>query len=220
MTEIIPSILVDTFEEFDEKIRTVADYVNWVHLDVSDGDFAPNKTWGDPIEIHDYDAGVFIEAHLMVSKPENVIYDWITGRSGERDSGISRIYFHYEATSAHEEIVEKIQDGGKEAGIALLAETPLSVLNSLLGKLDSVLLFGGSLGFYGGKFNERLMLSKISALRKLNKDVIIGIDGGVNPEAAKKAIKAGANSIVSGSFIWGSKDVKKAIEKLKKSVKN
>lgn len=216
--EIIPSILVNTFKEFDEKIKAVEPYTKWVQLDVADGDFAPNRTWGDPVQLHNYDTGVLMEAHLMVSEPENIINDWLTGRSEEKDSGVSRIYFHYEATSKHEEIIKKIKNAGVEAGIALLPETPLAVISEFEKQLNAVLLFSGSLGFYGGKFNENATLAKISTLRERNKDVTIEIDGGANPEVAKKAIEAGANAVVSGSYIWNSGNVSGAIEELKEAV--
>lgn len=223
--EIIPSILVNSFEEFDEKVRAVEPYVKWVQLDVADGDFAPNKTWGDPVALHDYDAGVLIEAHLMVQEPEKVIDDWITGRSEERDSGIARIYFHYEATSAHKDIIKKIKDSGKEAGIALLSETPLEVIMPFQNQLDAVLIFSGNLGFYGGsanwKSNEEKILTKISTMREYNPDVIIEVDGGMNLENARKVVEAGANVIISGSYIWQhKKGVEEAISELNKSVGN
>ena len=218
MVEIIPSILVNSFEEFDEKVRAVEPYTKWVQLDVVDGDFAPNKTWGDPVALHDYDVGVLIEAHLMVAEPEMVIEDWITGRSEEKDSGIGRIYFHYEATRAHKEIIKKIKDAGKEAGIALLSETPISVISEFEKELDAIMLFGGSLGFYGGKFNGEATLTKISILRKSNPNVIIEIDGGMNPQTAKKVVDAGASAIVSGNYIWEhKKGVEEAISELQKA---
>jgi len=219
--EIIPAILVNSFEEFDKKIRAIEPYTKWVQLDVADGDFAPNTTWGDPVALHDYDPGVLMEAHLMVQEPEKIIDDWISGRSEEGDSGVSRIYFHYEATTQHDEIIKKIKNAGKEVGIAILPETPLSVILELEKDLDAVMLFSGSLGFYGGRFNEEATIAKISTLRKRNKSVTIEIDGGMNPKTAKKVVDAGATSIVSGSYIWKhKKGVKGAISELSKSVGN
>lgn len=218
--EIIPSILVNSFEKFDEKIKAVEPYTKWVQLDVADGDFAPNRTWGDPVQLHNYDAGVLIEAHLMVAAPENIIDDWLTGRSEEKDSGVSRVYFHYEATTKHEEIIKKIKDAGVEAGIALLPETPLTVIPEFEKQLDAVLLFSGALGFYGGKFNEKATLAKISTLRERNPNVIIEVDGGMNPNTASKVVEVGANAIVSGSYIWQHKNgVSDAIKDLEESVK-
>lgn len=211
MTEIIPSILVKTFKEFKEKVEAVEPYVKWVQLDVSDGDFAPNKTWGDAVQLHDYDPGVFIEVHLMVAEPERQIDEWIR-------SGAKRIYFHYEATSQHEAIISKLKENNIEAGIALLAETPLSIIKLFDELLDAVLLFSGNLGFYGGEFNEEVTLNKITTLRQAHPDIIIGVDGGMNPKTARKVVEAGANAIVAGSYIFGSEDVKGAIEKLNEAV--
>src|SRR3989338_6757884 len=80
-TEIIPSILVNSFEEFDKKIRVVESHVKWVQLDIADGNFAPNKTWGDPSQLRDYNTEVLIEVHLMVSEPEKIIDEWLIVRS-------------------------------------------------------------------------------------------------------------------------------------------
>ncbi|OGZ58177.1 MAG: hypothetical protein A2728_01955 [Candidatus Spechtbacteria bacterium RIFCSPHIGHO2_01_FULL_38_11] len=205
--------MVNSLEEFDERVRAVEPYVKWVQLDVADGDFAPNKTWGDPSQLRDYNTEVLIEAHLMVSEPEKIIDEWLIVRS------VRRIYFHYEATNQHKEIIKKIKDAGKEVGVGLLLETSITVLNDFIEDLDAVLLFDGALGFYGGKFDEEKLLPKINALRKLAPNVIIEIDGGMNPQNAKKAVEAGVNAIVSGSFIWQHKGgAKEAIGELNKVV--
>jgi len=208
MTEIIPAILAKDFDEVKKKIRQVEDYTHWVQLDVADSDFVSSYAWGDPIALRAYDPGVFIEAHLMVAEPEKVIEDWIR-------SGVKRIYFHYEATSQHKAIVEKIQESELEAGIAILAETPASVLDPLIDSLDAVLLFAGDLGSYGGIFNEVATLPKIVSLRKARPDIIIEVDGGMNPKTAEQVVEAGANAVVAGSYIFGSKDIQKAIGELK-----
>lgn len=154
----------------------------------------------------------------MVNAPEKVIDDWLEARSEENDSGVRRIYFHYEATSKHEEIIKKIKDAGVEVGIAVLPDTPLSVIKFLDELVDAVLVFSGSLGYYGGEFNEEIALGKISALHKKHPHITIEVDGGMNPENAKKVVDAGANAVVSGSYIWESEDVRGAIEKLNASV--
>src|SRR3990167_1901472 len=217
--EIIPSILVNSLEEFDERVRAVEPYVKWVQLDVADGDFAPNKTWGDPSQLRDYNTEVLIEAHLMVSEPEKIIDEWLIVRS------VRRIYFHYEATNQHKKIIKKIKDAGKEAGIALLSETPIGVIMPFQNQLDAVLIFSGNLGFYGGSANwqgnEEAILTKISTMREYNPDVIIEVDGGMNLENARKVVEAGANVIISGSYIWQhKKGVEEAISELNKSVGN
>lgn len=209
MTEIIPSIIAKDFGELRERVEEVENYVKWVQLDVSDGDFAPNPTWNDPIQLKYYDPGVFMEAHLMIAKPEKDIAKWI-------DSGVKRIYFHYEATSARQEIIDKIKNAKLEAGIALLPETPVSVIDSLK-NLDAVLLFSGKLGFYGGKFDSDKISPRIRALRDKYPSIKIEIDGGMNTNTVKDAVRAGANLIISGSYIFESKDVQKAIEKLKET---
>jgi ribulose-phosphate 3-epimerase len=211
MTEIIPAILAKDFDEAKEKITAVEQYVNWVQLDVADGHFAPSRTWGDPQELKEYDPGVFIEAHLMVAEPERVIDAWL-------ESGVKRIYFHYEATSEHEALIRRIQSAGLEAGVALLAETPLSAMKLFDELADAVLLFSGHLGFYGGEFQSDIIIQKISTLRAAHPDITIGVDGGMNPETAKEAVAAGANAIVSGSYIFGSENIKDAIQELQSAL--
>ena len=211
MVEIIPAILTKDFKDFKKKVKAVEQYTKWVQLDVSDGDFAPSRTWNDPVALKHYDPGVFIEVHLMVQEPEKVIDQWI-------QSGAKRIYFHYEATTEHQQIISRLQEHNIEAGVALLPETPLSTIKLFDELLDAVLLFSGSLGFYGGTFNEEATLSKITSLRQAHPELIIEIDGGMNPDTASKAVDAGANAIVSGGFIFGSTDVQAAIAELKEAV--
>jgi len=207
MIEIIPSIIAKDFGELKERIEKIEDYVKWTQLDISDGDFAPNRTWNDPVQLKYYDPGVFMEAHLMIQEPEKVIDEWI-------ESGVKRIYFHYEATSVHQELIDKIKEAKLEAGVAILQETPLSLISSLR-NLDVVLLFSGSLGFYGGEFNTDDILPRISTLRDKYPGLKIEIDGGMNPRTAKQAVDAGANLIISGSYIFDSGNIKGAIEELK-----
>ena len=213
MVEIIPAILAKDFKEVKAKIDLVENYTHWVQLDVADSDFAPAYAWGDPVALRDYDPGVFIWAHLMVAEPEKVIEDWVR-------SGVKRIYFHYEATSQHEEIISVVKKAKLEVGVALLAETPISLLDPFIDSLDAVLLFAGSLGSYGGAFNEEATLPKIVSLCKAYPDIIIEIDGGMNPETAKKVVAQGANAIVAGSYIFNSDDVVKAIQRLKGATRN
>ena len=211
MVEIIPAILTKDFKDFKSKVEAVEQFTKWVQLDVSDGDFAPSRTWNDPAKLRYYDPGVFVEVHLMVAEPESVIREWAR-------SGAKRIYFHYEATTRHEELIAILNAAGVEAGVALLPETPLSTIKLFDELLDAVLLFSGSLGFYGGTFNEEATLPKITSLRQAHPELIIEIDGGMNPETASKAVDAGANAIVSGGFIFGSTDVQAAIAELKEAV--
>lgn len=211
--EIIPAILVKSFEEFRQKFELVKNLVRWIQLDVVDGVFAPQKTWGDPAIIKNFEKrGVAFEIHLMVADPEKEIAVWL-------DAGVERLYFHYEASKSPEMLISELKSHGIKPGIALLVDTPIESITSFLESLDAVLLFSGSLGFYGGKFDARV-LPKIKELRRISKDITIGVDGGIKPETAKQCFEAGADTLVAGSYIFGQKDVKKAIEELKNSLYN
>ena len=211
MPEIIPAIIAKNFADFKKKVESVENYVNWVQLDVVDGDFAPNISWGDPLMLKNYDSSVFIEAHLMIQKPEKTIRQWV-------ESGIKRVFYHYESTSAHQEIIDLCKKGGVEVAPALLPETPLTVLAPLVSQLNYILLLGVHPGFYGSKFQEQV-IDKIRRLHQMYPHLTIEVDGGMNPQTAKQAVEAGAELIVAGSYIFRSDEPKEAIEEMREAIK-
>lgn len=207
MAEIVPSILVKNFDEFRQKFEMIKNLVRWVQLDVADGAFAPNKTWGDPTAIKAFDReGTSLEVHLMVADSEKEIEQWL-------HSGVERVYFHYESAKSPDLLASKLKSVGIKPGIALLSDTPIEKVIPLIGSLDAVLLFSGKLGFYGGEFNEDTV-KRIANLREISPDIIIEVDGGINPETAKKCVEAGADMLVAGSYIFNSSDVETAIRQL------
>ncbi len=212
MVEIIPAILAKDFEEIREQILKVEPYVNWVQVDVSDGKFAANATWNNPEDLKGLDARIFLEVHLMISDPARYIDQWI-------DSGAKRIIIHVEAVKgklnqAVNNMIKKAHKAGIAFGIAINPESPLSVIEDLILKVDLVLLLAVSPGFGGQKFKE-IVLEKIKSLQKTFPKVKIEVDGGINPKTGRKCIEAGADILVSGSYIFGSKDIKKTIKKLR-----
>lgn len=213
MAQVIPAILVETEEQVIEKIEIVKNLVEWVQLDVCDGVFTQSKTWNESSKIKDIKKDIKIEAHLMIQNPETVIDDWIS-------SGVERIYIHYEATKDHLPILQKIKEAGVEAGIALLPQTQSSVINDIIDYTDAILVFSGSLGQYGGKFQESMAISKVKTLRNGFSDVLIEVDGGIDIESGKKVVDAGAGAIVSGGFIFNSEKPKMSLQKLQNMVKN
>ncbi len=209
--EIIPAILARDEEDLMEKVISVSSFVNWVQVDVTDGLFTDNKTWGDPDTIRNYIEGVFFEVHLMVREPEKVIEQWAK-------SGAKRIYIHYESTIQHTAVLTILKSFGIEAGIALLPDTSVDVLGMFDDLLDAALIFSGKLGNYGGEFLREPSLSKISTLRERRPDIIIEVDGGITPDSARLVCEAGANAIVSGGFIYNSDNIEESINKIRKSV--
>lgn len=207
MIEIIPVIMVESFDELQSRVKKVEPYVDWVQLDIMDGHFVDNKTWGDPIELKRLETGLNIETHLMVQNPESCIGDWI-------DSGAKRIIFHYESTDQHKEIIRKIKQAGLEVGLAINPETPVEAVDSFVKNLDLVLVMTVNPG-QGGQELLTETLGKIRQLRENHKDVNIEVDGGINPETAPLVIQAGASLLASGSAIFKSDNIKKTIEDLK-----
>ena len=208
--EIIPSILVKTKEEFLNKILTVESLTERVHLDVADGIFVPNMTISGFEEIESIETNLKVEAHLMVSKPENHIIRWL-------ETLVDSITFHIEATQKAQEIIEKAKEADRRVGIALNPETSISALAAFIDQIDFVHFMTVEPGFYGGEFVESV-LDKVSDFYYFYPDKPIIVDGGINPERASKAVQAGANTLIVGSYIWNSKDVTQAIEEIKKNV--
>ena len=207
MIEIIPAIIAKDFQELEEKIRKVEPYVDWVQLDIMDGRFVDNLTWHNPRELKNLRTNLNLEAHLMIENPEESIDEWI-------ESGIKRIIFHYEATQQPKEIIEKIKKAGLGAGLAINPETPAEVVDDLIGQVDLILAMSVFPGSGGQEFLEET-LEKIKRLREKYSKIKIEVDGGINPETAKKTVEAGADILVSGSYIFESEDIKRAIDELK-----
>lgn len=220
MHEIIPAIIVKSFKELKKKIEKVEPYARWVHIDIMDGKFVPNTTWNNPEELTlpprlRRRKSPNLEAHLMIQDPEKYVEKWI-------DSGINRIIFHIEAASSPGEIVKMCREKGAEVGVAINPETPQSSLSlaagqaPLLNLVDEILVLGVTPGFGGQEFKMEA-LEKIKSLRKDNPHLTIGVDGGMNPKTAKKAVEAGASIVVAGSYIFNSVNAGKAIEELREA---
>ncbi len=219
MSDIIPAIIAKDKEELQEKLSQVDGLVSWAQIDVMDGVFTPTAGWNNPQDLDDIKAGLHLEAHLMISHPEESIDRWLY-------SPVRRILLHYEST-AHavvKELLEKISSAGKQAGIVFKIETPLFVLEDLL--LDArcqvsvvQLMAIDEIGYYGNGFNRKV-LERVRTLREKHPNVTLAVDGGVTLENASLIIEAGADSLVVGSAIFRSGDVQSAITKFKSIILN
>jgi len=214
MVKIIPAIIAQNFQELKEKIKKLEPYVDWVQLDIMDGQFVGNSTWpyaesgqGAPAELKNLKTKLNLEAHLMVEKPEEVIEKWI-------DSGVKRIIFHYEATARQKEIIGRIKKSGLEVGLALNPETPIKVLAQYISEIDLVLVMTVEPG-KGGQELLPEMLAKIRELRQKYPEVKIEADGGINPSTAPEIVLAGAALLAVGSAIFDSEDIGETINRLK-----
>lgn len=208
MVEVIPSINVDNFEEVARRIKLVEPYVDWVHLDVSDGTFSKHVSWHNPKDLVGFESKVKIEVHLMIEKPEKKIIDWLL-------TPASRIIFHQESTKNHDLIIEQIHKAEKEAGIAIKPNTPWLKLFPYFGKVEVLQLLAVFPGLSGQILNNEVVY-KITHVQGICHPCKIEIDGGVNLKNAKKLIKEGADILVAGNAIFNSDNIENMIKELKK----
>lgn len=203
--KIAPSILSCDFGRLNEEIRTIESYCDRIHVDVMDGHFVPNITIGPPVVkmIHSKKP---LECHLMIEEPERYVEAFAK-------AGTSIIIIHQETCPHLHRNIQQIKDLGLKAGVALNPATSLSTIEDVLDVVDMVLLMTVNPGFGGQKF-LKLVLSKIRELRVMKPHLDIEVDGGITDKTACLAKEAGANILVSGSYIFGLKNRKKAIESL------
>ena len=213
MIKVSPSVLACDLSNLSDEVKKIADAgADMVHLDVMDGAFVTNISFGLPVIASlRKKTDMFFDVHLMIDRPERYISRFI-------DAGADLITFHYEATSDPIAVLESIKKQGKMAGVSVKPGTPIEVVYPLLDKCDLVLVMTVEPG-YGGQAFIPETLDKIRTLKReietRGLQVDIQVDGGINAETAAAVKSAGANNLVAGSYIFGSKDVKSTIELLK-----
>lgn len=210
---IAPSVLSADFGNLQRDIEMInRSQADWFHVDVMDGRFVPNISFGFPVmkTIQEH-AKKFVDVHLMIVEPEKYVEEFI-------NYGADLVSVHYEACTHLHRTINLIQDKGAKAGVVLNPSTPVWVLEDIITEVDLVLLMSVNPGFGGQKFIENTY-KKIRETKELilenNSTALIEIDGGVNTENAPKLFEAGADVLVAGNAVFASENPERTIELLK-----
>lgn len=212
-TIISPSMLSCDFANIQRDVEMInASSADWFHIDVMDGVFVPNISFGFPvISAMKKHAKKPMDVHIMIENPDAYIQDF-------KAAGADILTVHYEACRHLHRTIQAIKAAGMKAGVALNPHTPVSLLSDVIADLDLVLIMSVNPGFGGQKFIDHAV-EKVKQTRLLiaasNSSALIEVDGGVNLETGKRLVDSGANALVAGSFVFNAENPTQTIQDLK-----
>ena len=206
---ISPSILSADFMNLESEINAIKDCgVKWVHIDVMDGHFVPNISIGVPVvKSIRKKTDLFLDTHLMIDNPEKYVEVFAK-------AGSDLITFHLEATENPADVIKLVKSLGKKVGISIKPKTEVKEIFPYLNDVDLVLVMTVEPGFGGQEFMHDCAMKIPEIREKAPEDLIIQVDGGINNLTGKICKSLGANSLVAGSYIYGSEDYQRAIDSL------